>query len=352
MYSSPEEFSARIINYINIAKDKPWKSWAVALPSHPLQFIDLTETQNKELATIVRSEAIRIMGDVFLQVSNWFQVHGFFEGEDHEVFNCAGHQNKLHKLMAVAEFKMTENQLGSTYFGNVIETDRNVLIFMEQLIADMQHACPQQMTCKKNCSYWEKKNLAFQIAKRMFCLEMGNLGKRFRFSFSRLYALIIASSGMLIDESQKISPIKWIEFTSVWDNLLKWEQTLGPNETLELGKRIPSDLDGKELVGEILCFVKFLERIKRPGCTKSSLTISRDLHPSCIEANDFSEGKLTITIKSDVLHDGGGADCSEFTGILARRGNPAIENKQDWVLEISAKNIVSSGQYKVTWEIK
>jgi len=349
-----ESIPANICNRFKNVMIKPWKSWITALPSHPLTSLDSTSLQNKSLRDVVKFESERIMGDAITQISSWFQIKGYFAGVDgdHDYFNCNSHPNKLTDLMPPDYFTAEGSLLSSDYF-KAAETasrrDRNVLIFVDQLVTDMLMSCEHTAEIKPDiycCNrYRNDKNIAFQIVKRVFCREAENQGLLFRFSFSRLYAVAMASSGELLARDtdgkllDQIDCTHWASFKETWDCLFKWELE---NEDIKLGKHTVTCAEGVDTITQISSCIEFLSG----ACGFVEVKLDHSVHENPLI------GRMVITAKTKVPLEENrkGSDYKHFISIIEKHGNPEVKNKTVWKITVNVIMLTDAG-IDVDWDV-
>lgn len=354
-----------IPDQINKAKNKGWKSWVIALPSHKLTSLDSTILQNNCLERIVEEESNRFGKDAISQLSAWLQIAEYFEGDDHYNLKCNNHRKKMGSL--INKTIQDKSPLSSPYFAKLngpdLNKNRYILIFTGQLLGELLKECETYHDAfAAGCLKYTDKNRTFQIVKRLFCMEEENRGNQFRFSFSRLYAVVVASSGCLLtryyDESadkykltDDIDVSLWEAFKINWGELFDWEFIEpNPSRHLALGRHTVACMDGVDVIAEIATCIEFLNSTNKLEVSKPTVTYDAK------NKSGNKSGTMVIVVKMEtsLKTSQKGQDYLKFKTIINRHlsalSSNDINEKTEWKMTISAE-LVKDG-FNVDWSLE
>jgi hypothetical protein len=338
---------------INKAMNKGWKSWVTALPSHRLISLDGTAFQNDRLKVLATDEYDRFGRDAVSQISAWFQVYEYFcaDHNAHDKFLCNVHRGKLIGLIKAACCSDDGGLLTSSYFKEVATEfsgkNKTILIFADRLVTDMLQECIEPVVDGR-CQNNPNKDKSFQIAKRLFCRGLENRGL-FRFSFSRLYAFVMAYSGALLvrtpagfSDQFEINTVSWESFINDWYALYDWETNKKKaGRKLKLGKYHATnvkDNGADDPIAEIAFCMAFLN-VPDPECTIKIDPVTYDV-----------AGSMSIIAHTNKPIDSRtGSDLLHFRKILEKRGNPVTKDKKDWKITVNAA--LKETGFEVTWKM-
>ena len=180
------------------ARNLPWKSWLVTVPSTPIARLAIIQKQKELLETMWNRCVEKAAADMIVRVSDWFRSGNFFDiaNDGHNLYNPDVHPDRLKKLLACANINRIEELPNAPYLrgtcaGGTPEPELEWVANRIEVLLD-----PGASSTDKEKS--------FQSLKAVFCREQANHGSKYRYSLGRLIMLMTMYIPDLPDEQIRI----------------------------------------------------------------------------------------------------------------------------------------------------